>query len=459
MASKTVQRVLSRVESFIVQRQLLAPGGSCIVALSGGADSVALLHVMFRLGYRVEAATCNFHLRAAEADRDEAFCIELCGRLGVKLHRAHFDTRAYASLHKVSIEMAARELRYRYFEQLRTDLGFEAIAVAHHRDDCAETVLLNLVRGTGIRGLAGIRPKNGNVVRPLLCLSRSEIEDFLAALGQEFVTDSTNLVADVGRNIVRLEVLPLLEKLNPAARKNIFEASQHVFEEATLVEQALNEASRRVFTQGAETEGWLEGIIDITQLLSYAVPETLLHHLLAPYGFSSAQSSGLFSQLKKAQSGRLWTSSTHEVLLDRWRLLIKKKDTHTYSEMRIPEPGIYIYAKDRRFSITLEDVTEHFQVSRLSHCATLDADCAKFPLTIRPFRKGDRFVPFGMKGKQRLVSDYLTDCKRTLFEKRSQLVVCDADSRILWLVGERTDERCRITQNTRKVLRIEVGKK
>lgn len=456
MANNTVRTLLSRVETFISERQLLAPGGSCIVALSGGADSVALLHVLLRLGYQVEAATCNFHLRGAESDRDETFCVDLCQRLGVRLHRVHFDTLSYASLHKVSIEMAARELRYRYFEQLRNDLAADAIAVAHHRDDCVETVLLNLVRGTGLHGLAGIKPKNGHIVRPLLCVSRSEIETFLAAIGQDFVTDSTNLVADVARNKVRLEVLPLLEKLNPAVRRNIFETSQHVADEALLLDKALDEAAGRVFKGKTGEFGEAEGSISVPLLLAETASETLLHHLLAPCGFSSVQSHQLFAQLNKACSGRLWTSATHEVLLDRGRLLIQKKEEESCREMRIPEPGTYVYASGRRFTFTLEAITEHFEVSRQSNCATLDADRAKFPLTIRHLREGDRFVPFGMKGRQRLASDYLTDRKLTLFDKRKQLVVCDADGKIVWLVGERTDERCRISGESRRALRIEI---
>ena len=220
----------SKVETYIKKYNLLNTNDLYIIGLSGGADSVALLLMLKEGGFNVHAAHCNFLLRGAESDRDEAFCVSLCQQLGVELHRAHFYTRTYAESHHVSIEMAARELRYKWFEQLRQDIGAVGICVAHHRDDSVETVLLNLVRGTGLRGLTGIQPRNGSILRPLLCVSRAEIEAFLAEKGQEYVTDSTNLEADVQRNIIRLEVLPLLRRLNPAVAENIQRTAENLSE-------------------------------------------------------------------------------------------------------------------------------------------------------------------------------------------------------------------------------------
>ena len=203
---------MDRVRRFASVHELFVYGGKYIVALSGGADSVSLLfvlkHLERELGISVEAAHCNFHLRGAESVRDEEFCKQLCERLSVPLHLIHFDTQAYADLHRVSIEMAARDLRYGYFENLRRDIEAQDICVAHHRDDSVETVLLNLVRGTGLRGLRGIQPRNGNIIRPLLSLSRENIVQYLDALGESYVTDSTNLHNDVKRNKIRLDVMP-----------------------------------------------------------------------------------------------------------------------------------------------------------------------------------------------------------------------------------------------------------
>ena len=218
-----------RVEAFIKKERLIIWEGLHLVALSGGADSVALLLVLKQLGCHIEAVHCNFHLRGEESDRDESFVKNLCSEQDIKLHLIHFDTNEYAAVHQVSIEMAARELRYRYFEQLRQDIGAETICVAHHRNDAVETLLMNLMRGAGIHGLTGIHPKNGAIVRPLLCVSRDEIEDYLHARGQAYVTDSTNLQPDVLRNKIRLQLLPLVEEIYAGATENIAfdQRSQH----------------------------------------------------------------------------------------------------------------------------------------------------------------------------------------------------------------------------------------
>lgn len=205
-----------KVTRTITRNALPGKDTPILIVLSGGADSVALLRVMLSLGYTCEAAHCNFHLRGKESERDEAFVRALCEKFHIKLHVANFDTKEYAAGHKISVEMAARELRYAFFDRLITNRKPEFVAVAHHRDDNAETLLLNLLRGTGLRGLCGMQYLNGKIIRPLLDVSRKEITDFLASLGQTYVTDSTNLQADIMRNKIRLEVLPLLRGINPS---------------------------------------------------------------------------------------------------------------------------------------------------------------------------------------------------------------------------------------------------
>ena len=251
-SSAIINSFVDRVRRFASVHELFVYGGKYIVALSGGADSVSLLfvlkHLEHELGIDVEAAHCNFHLRGAESVRDEEFCKQLCGRLDVPLHLIHFDTQAYADLHRVSIEMAARDLRYGYFENLRRDIEAQDICVAHHRDDSVETVLLNLVRGTGLRGLRGIQPRNGNIIRPLLSLSREDIVQYLDALGESYVTDSTNLHNDVKRNKIRLDVMPLLRELNPSVSQSIFETSLRVTEALKIFDEAIQRSIADVTT-------------------------------------------------------------------------------------------------------------------------------------------------------------------------------------------------------------------
>lgn len=450
----------SKVNAFITRHQLLHADGRYIVALSGGPDSVALLRVLLALGYQVEAAHCNFRLRGKESDRDEQFCVQLCNQQDVTLHRVHFDTTAYAELHHVSIEMAARELRYRYFEQLRQDIHADDICVAHHEDDQAETILLNIIRGTGLRGLQGMQPRNGHIVRPLLSVTRQEVLSYLADLHHDFVTDSTNLVDDAQRNILRLDVLPHLRRINPAVVKNISRMAEHVAEAEAFVKQSAKEvlntmkSGNQALDMMNSADQGVEGY-NLSRLRSHQSASLLLWQLLSTRGFNETQVEEI---LESGRSGSSWTSTAAVAFIDRDQLCLIDKVmwSRVLPEMRIPETGVYVYGdKGMKFRVTMQDVDASFKVDKRSTVACLDADKVTFPLTIRGVQAGDRFQPFGMQGT-RLVSDYLTDRKRSLMDKRQQLVVTDATARILWLVGERVDGRAAVGAATSRVLYIEV---
>ena len=436
----------SKVGDYIKKHKLLNANDLYLVALSGGADSVALLLLLKEAGYNVHAAHCNFHLRGAESDRDEAFCVELCQQLGVELHRAHFDTREYAELHKVSIEMAARELRYKWFDQLRQDMGAAGICVAHHRDDSVETVLLNLVRGTGLRGLTGIQPRNGFILRPFLCVSRAEIEAFLSGRGQKYVTDSTNLEADVLRNKVRLQVLPLLCELNPAVSENIQRTAENLVEAQKILD--------------AISDNYKDSnILELSELEKYGSSEYVVFEWLKNYGFNGSQ----VHQILDADSGGIVSSASgYDVLKDRTRLIVEKTDV-TYQAHRnvismpskrivVPEEGTYILDENSKVKVRKCAV----YVSKNPKIATLDADKVVFPLTIRRVEEGDWMVPYGMKGRK-LLSDLMTDLKMTVFEKRRQLVVVDAQGIIVWAVGLRTSQRVAVSDATGSVLEFSLS--
>lgn len=441
MADSNVHHIEKTVSRFVSAQQLLTPDARHLVAVSGGADSVALLLILKGLGYQVEAVHCNFHLRGAESDRDEQFVVSLCQEKGIQLHISHFVTKDYAEIHHVSIEMAARQLRYKYFEQLRQDISAGEICVAHHRDDAVETLLMNLVRGTGIHGLTGIRPRNGHVVRPLLCVSRADILQYLDALGQSYVVDSSNLVPDVVRNKIRLEVLPLLQQVNPAASENIA---------LTACRMADAERLFNASVQSAIAELFVDGAVDIERLLLQPSPEYILFELLSPRGFTPAQVQQVEASLHTPRSGCLFQSPTHELTIHCGRLVIEERQ-QPLPELKIPEPGLYRYTADTSLRVS---VTDDVTVSRSPECATLDAAKVRFPLNVRPVQPADRFIPFGMRGS-RLVSDYLTDHKLSIFEKRRQLVVLDAEARVVWLVGQRTDQRFAVDPSTKQVLQLQ----
>lgn len=433
----------NRIQHFIEEKHLFTIQDKVLVALSGGADSVVLLRVLVELGYSCECAHCNFHLRGEESNRDETFVRELCQSLDIPLHVIHFDTETYAKEKHLSIEMAARELRYEWFEKVRREIHAEVIAVAHHRDDSVETFLLNLIRGTGINGLKGIPVRNGLIVRPLLHTSKTDILDYLSHLKQDYVTDSTNLQDEYMRNKIRLNLIPLMETMNPSIAETIDETAQKLAEVADIYHQnrktAIQNALQKTLERNIEeTEG--RNCMDIETILSDIAPFSLLHEWLAPKGFNATQINDIYFSLKQCQSGKRFASTEWELLRDRKELVLQRKNP----DEKVPQIAQEIVEIDPEF-ILLKD----------KNMAFLDADKVILPLEIRRWQAGDKFCPLGMKGKKN-VSDYLTDKKFTLFEKERQYVAC-SEGKIVWLVGERIDNRFKITESTKRalVLRIE----
>ena len=433
----------AKVERFIQRNGLLTGKRLVLVGLSGGADSVALLGVLVRLGYPCRALHCNFHLRGDESDRDEAFARQFADSLGVPFVKVDFDTRGYAAIHQESIEMAARSLRYRWFEEQRQAFDAEAIAVAHHRDDSVETLLMNLLRGSGIRGLGGIRPRNGQVVRPLLAVSRAEIEEWLQTQGWDYVTDSSNLSDAYTRNFIRLRVLPLLEQLNPAARETIARSAAHLSAAEQLYAYTVEEARKAVFITADS--------LSIEALMRYPSPETLLYEWLRPLGFSRIVVGELFESLT-GLSGKQFYSATHQVLKDRDRLYIAPlQEPSAWQPIEIPVATGEL-TQPLRLSFQLMERTSDFQLERASDTAYFDAEKLPGRLTLRLPQTGDWFVPFGMRGRKKL-SDFFADQKMNRWEKLQQPLLCAGES-IVWVVGRRADDRFRVGEETKMIFSV-----
>ena len=425
--------MLNKVKSYIKSHNLLHDNDLYVVGLSGGADSVALLLLLDEMGYQVHAAHCNFHLRREESDRDELFCEQFCLQNNIPFHRVHFDTQTYAETHKVSIEMAARELRYHYFEQLRQDIGAKGICVAHHRDDSVETVLLNMVRGTGLKGLCGIQPRNGYVLRPLLCVSRQDIEVYLQEKRQAYVTDSTNLQDDVLRNKVRLNVLPMLQELNPAVSEHIQQMAENLSEAQKVIDAVVEPLKK-------------ESTLDLKILDKYGSREYVAFEWLKGHGFNRSQ----VAQILKAKSGSIFYSPTgQQIFSNRGTIFLQLGNNKPPKPFRIPEEGNYWLDNNTKITFKKEPVW----ISKKTNIATLDASKVSFPLVVRPVKEGDWMIPYGMKGRK-LLSDIMTDLKMSVFEKRQQLVVVDSEENILWLVGIRTDNRYKVSGATKDVISI-----
>ncbi len=431
------------VRAYIEKQQLLSGDGPVLVGLSGGADSVALLALLVQLDYPCVALHCNFHLRGDESVRDEQFAREMARTLDVPFYKIDFDTTAYGAEHHLSIEMAARELRYNWFEEMRLRLGAQAIAVAHHRDDSVETVLMNLVRGTGIRGLGGIRPKNGYVVRPLLAVSRSEILDWLVEQRLSYVTDSTNLSDAYTRNFIRLRVLPLLEELNPSVKAAIARTADHLAETEAIYLHVVEKARRELLEEDFR--------IPIARLMEYPSPATIQYELLKPYGFTRQVADDVFRSLT-GESGKMFYSPDYRLLKDREYLLlspVKKEEEqeYTFTADDIVEE---IWRGPVELSFFKSVITTDFCFRKDKHIAYFDYDKLSFPLTLRKWKEGDWFIPFGMKGRKKL-SDYFSDHKFSRMDKEQTWLLCSGEN-ILWIVGERSDNRYCIDKTTKSVL-------
>lgn len=442
-------KLLKNTADFIARNNLLSPGNSpVIVGLSGGPDSVALLSALQKLGYKCIAAHANFHLRSEESDRDELFVRSLCKELQIELHTIDFQTVEFSKKEGISIEMAARKLRYEWFEKLAADTGAQAIAVGHHLDDNLETVLLNLIRGTGLRGLTGMPLRNGKVIRPFLGSSRSEIMQFIEEEKLNFVTDSTNASTDIMRNKIRHEVLPLLESINPAFRNKLSETRNHLSQTSNLIANFIeNWKSTGYFNNGNEIK------LDISRISAFPEPGLLLFELLSPLGFNSAQISDVTGMLQK-NAGRKVLSESHVLLKDRDYLIIKSGRDENNADTWQVLPN-QISDNPPELKISLFDKHANFEFSKSKKLIHLDAEKLLFPLILRRTKPGDFFFPQGMKMQKKKLSDFLIDAKLSLFEKEN-LWILESEGQIAWVIGYRIDERFRVTTDTKKIAEITI---
>jgi tRNA(Ile)-lysidine synthase len=438
-----------KVENYIQKQQLLTRNAEIIVGVSGGTDSVALLHILISLGYSCVIAHCNFHLRMEESDRDELFVRNLASQYKIPYYSIDFETIKYAVDQKISIEMAARDLRYNWFDELLEKLDAQAIAVAHHADDSIETMLMNLVRGTGLRGLTGITSRNKKVVRPLLCCTRVELEEYLINNNLNHIEDSTNATSDYQRNKFRNEILPLLTEINPSVRQTLYNSIEYFQGSLAIYQQAIDNIRDTI----VENQSGLIKM-DIETIKKQVHIPTIMFELLYPFGFNSAQIEQITEQLD-AESGKQFQAGDYRLVKDRKHLIIYAKDEKPTDSYLISQPDIEI---DEPFSLKISKLTRHlnFEPSKDKNCVHLDSSKLKFPLQIRRWKKGDIFYPFGMN-KQKKLSDFFIDNKFTLQEKeQTWLLVSGKD--IVWIVGNRIDNRFRITNDTSEVIELRIDK-
>ena len=446
--------MIHKIQKYIATNNLLAFDKPVITGFSGGSDSVSLLHILNRLGYKCIAAHCNFHLRENESDQDETFCEQFTKEHNIPLDKVDFDTKSYAKAQHISIEMAARNLRYEWFETIRKKYDAQAIAVAHHCDDSNETMLLNMIRGTGIRGLCGIRPKNRLVIRPLLCIGKDDIMHYLEEQGLPYVTDSSNLSDEYTRNFIRLHLIPLMEEINPSVKIVLARTAEHLSDAENIYNNAVEEIRKSLIKESNNDEFQ----ISIDDLIKQPASKTILFELLKPFGFKSDVSESIHNSLM-GEPGKTFNSLDHcyTLLKDRKFLYIYKRQKKIYERHEIEEDNKNCDKLPIDISFRKVKVDSSFDIDKAMQIATLDYDKVKFPLTLRKWQLGDWFIPFGMKGRKKL-SDYFSDCKFSILDKEKIWVLCSGED-IIWIVGKRTDNRFCISDDTKYALIINFSEK
>jgi len=432
---------------FIEQNKLFKPAGKVLAAVSGGMDSVLMTHLLKAAGYNFSIAHCNFQLRGDDAITDQEFCTNLAQQLGVPFYTINFDTTDYAANHKISIQMAARDLRYQWFQQLKQQHSYDVIALAHHQNDTIETILLNLTRGTGIAGLHGILPKNGDLVRPLLFLNREDIQQLIRQNSLPYVEDSSNSSVKYARNKIRHEVIPKLKELNPSLEKTFESNLQRFREMETLLELKLSELKKDLLIQGDEIHLPLEAVKKLEP------KRLLLFNLLQLYGFNETTIDDLIASLDK-HSGRVFECLGYRLILDRENIILTKKmDQPTETSIN---PNEY-QVNYNNYKITLLHDDSPLIVKDNPLAVSIDADLLVYPLTIRAWQQSDYFYPLGMKTRKKL-SDYFIDQKIPVHQKTQVPLLVNGNGDIIWLAGYRSSEHYKVSKNTKKVTIFELIK-
>lgn len=436
--------LLNRFLAHVNSRHLFTKSDRLLLAVSGGVDSVVLGALCKMAGFDFGVAHCNFQLRGADSDGDEQFVKELAAKWEVPFYSIRFNTLTFAAENKLSIQEAARELRYGWFEDVRKLNGFDYTVTAHHANDNLETVLMNFFRGTGINGLTGIKEKKDAIVRPLLFARRNDLELFLKVMNLSFVQDASNLTNDYTRNFLRNELLPQLATIYPEVENNLIGNTQRFKEVKLLYGKAVEQYKKKL----AEQKG-AELYVAVLLLLRSVAPSTLLFEIIKDYGFSASQVAEVL-RLTESESGHYVASSTHRIIRDRKHLIIAPLRSTENARAVIEGAGNYLFPGGR--VIVQSRASDHSKIPETAAVAWLDAKLIEFPLVLRPGKTGDYFYPLGMEKKKKL-SRFLIDKKLSLTEKEKVWVV-EMNKKIIWVVGYRIDNRFKVTEKTTDIIEL-----
>ena len=435
-----------RFLQFIKKHALFNKQDRLLLAVSGGIDSMVMWHLVDQLDNEYAVAHCNFQLRGAESDQDEAFVFEHANKAGIPFFKKAFDTKSFAGEYKVSTQMAARSLRYDWFEELCRLEGYHKILVAHHQDDGVETFLINLIRGTSAKGLVGIRPDYEKIIRPLMCFNREEIAGYAQEYQISWREDSSNYEQHYMRNFLRHEVIPRFKELNP----NFLETMQVNMEKMAEFNQLMDREVARFVEQGLRIRN--DGTIELNKrkLIDLNIGPLALHELIGTNGFNYSQCKSILAAIN-GHSGKTFSSETHMAVIDREDILIRLIPRNSEESVWIEEGDDFI-TEPIKYQLSMKS-SDLLELDTSSGNAMMDLDKLDFPLEVRRWRRGDKFKPLGMKGRK-LISDLLIDNKMSVLDKDAVYVLLSKDS-VVWVVGLRLSEDFKVTQRTKKVLHFE----
>jgi tRNA(Ile)-lysidine synthase len=435
--------MIDEFNRFITENSLIKPGDKILLTVSGGIDSMVMTWIFKNLHYNIGIAHCNFSLRGLESDKDEELVHHFASEHNIPFHCIKFETKTFAKKNGLSVQMAARELRYKWFEEIRKENGYDSIAVAHNLNDNIETLLINLARGTGLAGMAGMKPLNNRIVRPLLFATRSDITEFRDQHNIEFREDRSNADTKYIRNKIRHQIIPLLKDINPS------------------IETTLNETAERFSGFNEIVSVYISGIkesmvqqkdqfitFNISALKNYIHNKVILFELFKPYGITNTRLADLVKVMEGKTGGQIITG-THRIIKNRKEIVVSDEDINNETSYTIENiqdfrifPGISSARNVR--------ITENFEINSDPHIACIDSQKVSFPVIIRKWKAGDHFYPLGMNQKKKL-SDYFIDNKYSKFDKEN-IFILESAGKIVWIIGDRIDDRFKITTSTKKGL-------
>lgn len=427
--------------SFLKHKKLL-------IAISGGIDSVVLTHLLNRSNFDLELAHCNFRLRGKDSDEDEQFVVSLAKKLGLNIHTKSFDTEVFAKGNKLSIQMAARQLRYDWFQELLQENALDYLVTAHNLDDNLETFLINFTRGTGLEGLTGMPEIKENIVRPLLAFSREQIAAFAQKNNIVWREDTSNIETKYTRNKIRHQVIPVLKEINPSLLESYKQTAEHFQQSQQIINDSIIELKKQIVIPAQA--GIQKIAIQLIRKLSN--PKAYLYEILKEYGFTEWDD---VANLLETQSGKQVISETHRLIKDREFLLLEPLCADADTSLYVIKRG-QKKLKTNEFSIRLSETKDLDLTIQNEKKIFVDGDKLEFPLTLRKWQEGDYFYPFGMAGKKKL-SKFFKDEKYSLVDKENTWLLCSG-GRILWVVGKRMDNRFKVEGNTKKIVQIEYSK-